>query len=263
MKIVTCCSRSGSSFICQLLHEIGADFGDEKNLVNPDKWNKKGYFENRSVNTLNHELLFGPWSSSKLWVDTMWPRNPITRIRKLSTLALAPIISRKSFISRRSQKKQKSLESLAKELNGKVIKDPRFCYLMNAWEKTKEIESALFVLRHPWESCRSMSKQTGLPLALTYLGWKDSILSFFENDHEFPIKIVSYDSFFEEDKNLESMKILFDFLEIDFDKHKAKETLNRSIDPKMRNYSAREKALPKSINQLYQKILDGHYTKTI
>ena len=35
------------------------------------------------------------------------------------------------------------------------------------------------------------------------------------------------------------------------------------IDPKMRNYSAREKALPKSINQLYQKILDGHYTKTI
>jgi len=107
-----------------------------------------------------------------------------------------------------------------------------------------------------------MSKQTGLPLALTYLGWKDSILSFFENDHEFPIKIVSYDSFFEEDKNLESMKILFDFLEIDFDKHKAKETLNRSIDPKMRNYSAREKALPKSINQLYQKILDGHYTKT-
>ena len=109
MKIVTCCSRSGSSFICQLLHEIGADFGDEKNLVNPDKWNKKGYFENRSVNTLNHELLFGPWSSSKLWVDTMWPRNPITRIRKLSTLALAPIISRKSFISRRSQKKQKFL----------------------------------------------------------------------------------------------------------------------------------------------------------
>ena len=52
-------------------------------------------------------------------------------------------------------------------------------------------------------------------------------------------------------------------LKIDFDKHKAKETLNRSIDPKMRNYSAREKALPKSINQLYQKILDGHYTKTI
>ena len=57
MRIITCCSRSGSSFVCQLLHELGANFGEPDKLVKPDEWNKKGYFENRSINKINHELL--------------------------------------------------------------------------------------------------------------------------------------------------------------------------------------------------------------
>ena len=48
MRIITCCSRSGSSFVCQLLHELGANFGEPDKLVKPDEWNKKGYFEDRS-----------------------------------------------------------------------------------------------------------------------------------------------------------------------------------------------------------------------
>ena len=54
MRIITCCSRSGSSFVCQLLHELGANFGEPDKLVKPDEWNKKGYFENRSINKINH-----------------------------------------------------------------------------------------------------------------------------------------------------------------------------------------------------------------
>ena len=112
MHIVTCCSRSGSSFICQLLHELGGDFGSHKELVKADKWNSKGYFENKSVNKLNHELLFGPWSSSKIWIESMWPKNPLIRLRKISSLALAPLVSKKSLIQKRADKKSNQIISL-------------------------------------------------------------------------------------------------------------------------------------------------------
>ena len=260
MRIITCCSRSGSSFVCQLLHELGANFGEPDKLVKPDEWNKKGYFENRSINKINHELLFGSWSKPELWIDVMWPKDPLIRIRKLSTLALAPLASRKKSILKRGNKRKEEIKKLAQELKGQVVKDPRFCYLMQPWAQTEEIESVLFVLRNPWESCRSMSKQTGLPLGLTFLGWKDSIVNFFETEMNFPVKIVNYNSFFEEENKIESMKVLFEFLDIDFDEELATSTLAKSIDPKMRNYSGVDKKVPNSINKLYESILDGSIT---
>ena len=260
MRIITCCSRSGSSFVCQLLHELGANFGEPDKLVKPDEWNKKGYFENRAINKINHELLFGSWSKPELWIDVMWPKDPLIRIRKLSTLALAPLASRKKSILKRGSKRKEEIKKLAEELKGQVVKDPRFCYIMQPWAQTEEIESVLFVLRNPWESCRSMSKQTGLPLGLTFLGWKDSIVNFFETEMNFPVKIVNYNSFFEEENKIESMKVLFEFLNIDFDEELATSTLAKSIDPNMRNYSGVDKKIPDSINKLYQSILDGSIT---
>ena len=74
----------------------------------------------------------------------------------------------------------------------------------------------------------------GLPLGLTFLGWKDSIVNFFETEMNFPINIVNYNSFFEEENKIESMKVLFEFLDIDFDEELAASTLAKSIDPKMK-----------------------------
>ena len=169
------------------------------------------------------------------------------------------LIKKKSILKRGSKRKEE-IKKLAQELKGQVVKDPRFCYLMQPWAQTEEIESVLFVLRNPWESCRSMSKQTGLPLGLTFLGWKDSIVNFFETEMNFPVKIVNYNSFFEEENKIESMKVLFEFLNIDFDEELATSTLAKSIDPKMRNYSGIDKKIPDSINKLYQSILDGSIT---
>ena len=39
----------------------------------------------------------------ELWIDVMWPKDPHVRIRKLSTLALAPLASKK--IDFRNRKK--------------------------------------------------------------------------------------------------------------------------------------------------------------
>ena len=56
------------------------------------------------------------------------------------------------------------------------------------------------------------------------------------------------------------MKVLFAFLNIDFDEELATSTLAKSIDPNMRNYSGVDKKIPDSINKLYQSILDGSIT---
>ena len=151
MRIITCCSRSGSSFVCQLLHELGANFGEPDKLVKPDEWNKKGYFENRAINKINHELLFGSWSKPELWIDVMWPKDPLIRIRKLSTLALAPLASRKKSILKRGSKRKEEIKKLAQELKGQVVKDPRFCYIMQPWAQTEEIESVLSSLDYVYE----------------------------------------------------------------------------------------------------------------
>ncbi len=256
MRIVTCCSRSGSSFICQLLHRLGADFGSDKELVRADEWNSKGYFENKSVNKLNHELLFGPWSSPNIWIESMWPKNPLIRLRKISSLALAPLVSRKSLIQKRSRKKSDQIISISKELNNKIVKDPRFCYLMDPWQTHGSIDSVLFVLRHPWESASSMTRQTGLPLPLTYAGWKDSILNFWNIKHKYPVHIVDYNSLFQKDIPSNAMEPLFQFLDIKFDSEKANEALHSTLDKKMRRYQGTEKQLPKSIKTLYQDLLN-------
>ncbi len=256
MRIVTCCSRSGSSFICQLLHELGGDFGSHEELVKADKWNSKGYFENKSANKLNHELLFGPWSSSKIWIESMWPKNPLIRLRKISSLALAPLVSKKSLIQKRADKKSDQIISLSKELNNRIVKDPRFCYLMDPWQIHGDIGSVLFVLRHPWESASSMTRQTGLPLPLTYAGWKDSILNFWNTKHKYPVHIVDYNSLFQKDIPSKAIEPLFKFLDIQFDRKKADEALSSTIDKKMRRYQGTEKKLPKKIKKMYDGLLD-------
>ena len=46
MRIVTGCSRSGTSFVSQLLHELGGDFGDAEGLIDGDEWNAAVVFGN-------------------------------------------------------------------------------------------------------------------------------------------------------------------------------------------------------------------------
>ena len=186
----------------------------------------------------------------------MWPKNPLIRLRKISSLALAPLVSKKSLIQKRSRKKADQIISISKELNNKIVKDPRFCYLMDSWQIHGSIDSVLFVLRHPWESASSMTRQTGLPLPLTYAGWKDSILNFWNIEHKYPVHIVDYNSLFQKDIPSKAMEPLFQFLDIKFDLEKANDALSSTIDKKMRGYQGAEKKLPKSIKKLYEDLLN-------
>ena len=127
---------------------------------------------------------------------------------------------------------------------------------MDSWQIHGSIDSVLFVLRHPWESASSMTRQTGLPLPLTYAGWKDSILNFWNIEHKYPVHIVDYNSLFQKDISSKAMEPLFKFLDIKFDHEKADNALSSTIDKKMRRYKGTEKKLPKSIKNIFGKFFN-------
>ncbi len=256
MRIITGCSRSGTSFLCQFLARLGADFGPSSELVAADEWNRRGYFENRGVNTLNHRLLFGGWSRPELWVDVMWPRAPWVRARKLATLAAAPLLTGARQIRARGDAAAADIGAHARANRGRCVKDPRFCYLMEPWLRHGEIESVLFALRHPWESAGSMSRQTGLPLALTYRGWLDSVRRFWEPLPDgVPVHIVDYNAFFDPGTQTGAAAPLFEFLGRPFDPTEAQTAVEASLDSKLRTKRAPEVRLPRAVAEWYESLL--------
>ena len=256
MRIITGCSRSGTSFISQAVHHLGGDFGAPEDLIDADRWNEKGYFENRAVNTLNHKLLFGPWSNPRLWIDIMWPRNPWIHIRKLATIAQGPVLSRPSLIRQRGRKLMGELTSLGKSLEGKVAKDPRFSYLMEPWVESGTVHSVLYVLRHPTEAARSMSKQTKLPLKLTYMGWLDAIEKFWNEPPGVPVHIVDYNAFFDPEKREREMRTLSEFLGGDHSQASLDEIVDKVLDKRLRTQDRSSEDLPKKIRDAYNSVLE-------
>ena len=256
MRIITGCSRSGTSFVSQAIHHLGGDFGEPDELIESDRWNQRGYFENRTVNTLNHRLLFGRWSNPRLWVDIMWPRNPWIHARKLATIAQGPLISAPPLIRRRGRKLRDEMAQLGRSLEGKVVKDPRFSYLMEPWTATGTAHSVLFVLRHPWEAAMSMSRQTKIPLKLTYLAWVDAIKKFWDTPPGVPIHIVDYNAFFDPEKCGTEMGVLSEFLGHQPRPELAAEVLDQVLDKKLRTREATAVKLPKRIERLYESLLE-------
>ncbi|WP_417798116.1 hypothetical protein [Terasakiella pusilla] len=255
MKIVTGCMRSGTSFVCNVLEKLGGDFGSASELVSADEWNIKGYFENRKVNLLNHELLFGRWSSSELWVDHMWPKDRRIKLRKLANLVFAPVATRAGTIEKRTKDNATHIRDLSHDLSGMIVKDPRFSFVLKGWEEYGEVEGVLYCVRHPWEVAHSMSRQTGLPIVLTYLAWRDAVTRFWANPPKEPVYIVEYNNFFKPDLVEAEMKTLFAFLGRDFSSGDAADVLDSVLDKNMYSSVAKNKKMPTYINRLYEDVL--------
>lgn len=254
MRIITGCSRSGTSFVCQLLNELGADFGSGDELIAADEWNVRGYFENRAVTTLNHQLLFGRASNPRIWTDILWPDNTRLRIRKLLPFLLSPILARDRAIRKRGTNRAAQITALSQASRDKVVKDPRFCYLMTPWCEYGEIDSVLFVLRHPWEAAHSISKQTKLPLKLTYAFWTDSIRRFWDTPPPVPVATVDFNALISPDTSIDATQPLFEFLDIEFDPTVAEAAIATHLEPDLPNSKANDKHLPRKIAYHYEKL---------
>ncbi len=256
MKVITGCMRSGTSFVARVIHELGADFGGGGELIDGDRWNPDGYFENRTVNTLNHRLLFGPWSRPELWVDVMWPGSIGVHLRKLGTSAMAPAIAHPSLVRRRGRRYRDRILSVADAFAGKVVKDPRFSYLMEAWEEAAEPESVLYVIRNPRGAALSMSRQTRLPVRLTYLSWGDAVSRFWRRPPKAPTSVVDFDALLDPARRVEEARSLYSFLGKEYSRDSASQLLDRLLRADRPPPDTGRGRLPRKIGKLYRSVLD-------
>lgn len=90
MIIVTGFSNSGTSFLCNLIHEMGFSVGDKKNLKGADSHNRWGYWEHLPIRNLArsiaHPNLSGGWHVR--WVTSRSLPRDESIARKIALLAL-------------------------------------------------------------------------------------------------------------------------------------------------------------------------------
>ncbi len=149
--------RSGTSAVAGLLQRMGVYLGSD--LMQADKFNEKGYFENKKVFEINERILD---TLGITWHSTYELQKDLLRFDKITR-----------FYS--------EIENLIREEFGGnkifAIKDPRLGILLPLWQTVTEklgIETAcLFPIRHPSEVTQSFKRPHPLIKDYALLLWID------------------------------------------------------------------------------------------
>jgi hypothetical protein len=257
MKIVTGMHRSGTSFISQALHEIGANFGDTSLLFPADKWNAKGYFENINFIDINNKLILGLKADIDDWLkmpeDGLQRKSSLFRTRKWKYFLFPSIdsINRNEIILRNR------ISTLAKSYSGVFVKDPRFCLTLRAWSRNTDINEIVFIYRSRSEVAKSIRRREGLPLWFGYRFWNYHIENFFSGLPEgTKLMIFKFDNFF--NNNLRDAE--FDRLIKSFSTSPTSNNavdLSRVLDVRLRTQTSENK-LPNSSMGIWNKLEHLH-----
>lgn len=151
---VTGMHRSGTSLVAKLLNFAGADIGRDSDLiVDADAFNPKGYFENKTVLSVDEDLLTtlgGAWYAPPYIPDS------------------GPILQ--SVLHRVSEARVE----LDRRFSGSAVvalKDPRTSVLLPLW--LTEFPNAKFVvcLRNPLDTAASLDRRDAYPPELSAALW--------------------------------------------------------------------------------------------
>lgn len=254
MRIITGMVRSGTSAVCQILAELGLEFGNKSELMAPDRWNPRGYFENSKINTLNHRLMFAGFSDARHWLITDSERTWENRLRMLGAYALAPALVTESGIKRRGKKMTGAILALADGGGRQAAKDPRFCFTLAPWIDAGCIDSVLFCFRHPEAVAASLWRQERLPPVLSRMIWLAWNERFASASHRIPTTTVCYDALFDQQRQESQMQRLYNFAGRDFSSSQAKDLAAHCLDTQLRH---RDDKLPVSsiTRAAYQRLL--------
>jgi len=145
--------RSGTSALAGALDAMGFEAGPSDDLMEGDEGNPQGYFELRSIASLNDEILShyrGRWDSPPLfapgWEHDHAARAYATRARD----ALAEVYASEAY----------------------VLKDPRISLLLPLWRQVTDASTcAIVIVREPLEVASSLTRRNGLPTASGLALW--------------------------------------------------------------------------------------------
>ncbi|MFT4518478.1 MAG: hypothetical protein ACI9JM_000859 [Halioglobus sp.] len=174
MNVITGMHRSGTSFLANLVHEAGADFGPREKLLEADSFNAGGYFENTDVMVLNDRIVLGDflYSEEARLMPLDQKGKLILRARMAVLKARYLLLNDNTSIERRARKKSAEMQALDALRADIWVKDPRFSLTLQEWMSNTTIEKVLYIYRHPAEVAHSLKEREHLPLWLGLRTWE-------------------------------------------------------------------------------------------
>lgn len=161
--LVMGCGRSGTSMVAGCLHGAGAFVGDQ--LLPPTPGNPKGYFESRTIEAINEELLYRFFPPQSRGVLKHLQKNRLGPAHRwLARFALddaARMTSTPALDVRMS--------AIASTQEPFAFKDPRFCFTLPAWRSHLGDAAFVTVFRRPDHTVASILKECATEVYLNGL----------------------------------------------------------------------------------------------
>lgn len=258
MHVITGMHRSGTSFLAQVFHELGADFGPPELLFPADSWNQKGYFENMEVVDINNRLILGDGARIDYW--TQAPERGVARAfnsvksGKWKYFLFPSVTS----ISKRAEKYNSQIRRLHDTYQGQYVKDPRFCLTLPSWTARGPVDRLIFSYRNPGSVAASIRKRERLPMAFGFRYWLYHIRSFVRS---VPVGkevfLVDFNSFFDPQTQSLAFSRIADYVGWPEDKNPLLR-LSRTLDPKLRSHVVDLERAPRAAVQAYRALVSLH-----
>lgn len=244
--------------VANLVHQINGEELADKYVIQADRWNQKGYFENKEFVILNNSILLGRYAPSSIFLR--YPPNTRNQlIRSFMAVSNIKYLSLMLFpdqIQRRANTQNKEMEFLVHQFYGQIIKDPRFSLVIGSWVRATQIQKILYCFRHPYEVAASLRKRNRIPLMLGYKLWAFHVDRFSRGVGNQRVIYVNYDSFFDQSTCLGEFKKLYQFTDKAYDENEARRLEQIIIKPQLRNNVHEDQSLPGYVSKLYSLLLE-------
>jgi hypothetical protein len=235
MRIITGMHRSGTSLVARLFYEAGADMGDRQTMLQGDKWNSDGYFEQPEILDINRALIHG-----------MWGRLAYFRLPKDET------------IRKRAKGMSSVISDIAAQYSARVVKEVRFCLTLPVWlENGARIHKALVCLRDPIEVAQSLKRRNRITMQLGYSLWRQHNERLLASLGDIPTQFVYYRNLTDPelaDRELDSM---LRFFEIDLDAEATSQLRQRCVRVRIGSADSTSGSSP-AVQRLWQELLERH-----
>jgi hypothetical protein len=252
MFVVTGMHRSGTSAVCNLLWGLGMDFGEDAQLLPTDRWNAKGYFENQDVFLLNTFVITGSRRLARLWLIPFEERTRLQKLMMMPVKARYLLMPDTDRLAKRMERSRGRVEEVTTKIGGLVVKDPRFCLLIEPWYRYATVEKVLFSHRHPTEVAQSLHRREGLPMWLGYKFWSYHVASFLKQMDrlEMDVTMVNYNHLFDAEKREEEARRLFRFAGREFDEGEWSRIASTSFESQLRHHRGGDAKVPAEVREL-------------
>jgi hypothetical protein len=177
--VVLSLSRSGSSLVARVLHQVlGVDFGDTIEHLPPNRFNPDGYFENLKIVDLNEEVL----EAAGAGVFDLPAREFLADAARFE-----PYSKRLALL----------LEDLAASGRTFGVKDPRLALTLPLFRQVWSPVLAVVVYRNPLSAALSIVEQNGIAHAHALDLWYEYYYRILAYSAGLPRHIVSFERLLE------------------------------------------------------------------